>query len=83
MPANSNKMIVWRYRTYFSVAEDMEVSRVSGFDERNQEHWMVIEAGKGARERREDAVRCIMSHIERGEPAGEVEQTDVDIEAET
>jgi len=73
-------MIAWRYRTYYSIIEDEDVSRVSGFDERGQEHWMIVEGGKGLRERRDDAAVMIENSIKRGEPAGEVEWVDLEQE---
>jgi len=66
------RMITWSERTYYSMDLDCQVSRVSGFDDHHQEHWMEVEAGRGYRERREAAVQRIMESIEGGDPPGEV-----------
>jgi hypothetical protein len=66
-------MTTWSERTYYSFDHDAEVSRVSGFDDHCQEHWKVIETGKGYRDRRNAAVARIQESIEAGDPAGEVD----------
>ena len=65
-------MITWSERTYYSMDLDCQVSRVSGFDDRHQEHWLVIETGRGYRDRRTAAVEKIMASIEAGDEPGEV-----------
>ena len=65
-------MITWSERTYFSMDLDCQVSRVSGFDDHHQEHWLVIETGRGYRDRRTAAVERIMASIEAGDEPGEV-----------
>ena len=65
-------MITWSERTYYSMDLDCQVSRVSGFDDHHQEHWLVIEIGRGYRDRRAAAVERIMASIEAGDPPGEV-----------
>lgn len=65
-------MITWSERTHYSLALDCQVSRVSGFDEHHQEHWTVIETGRGYRDRRVAAVERIMASIEAGDPPGEI-----------
>ena len=65
-------MICWTDRVYYSVAHDDIVSRVSGFDENSQEHYMIVQGGKGYRDRRNEALLQIQDSIEAGEPAGEV-----------
>ncbi|HUX46034.1 MAG TPA: hypothetical protein VMV57_14900 [Terracidiphilus sp.] len=65
-------MITWSERTYYSMDLDCQVSRVSGFDDHHQEHWIVIEMGKGYRDRRLAAVERIMASIEARDPPGEV-----------
>ena len=66
------KMTHWNERRYYSMDVDAEVSRVSGFDEHCQEHWMIVETGKGYRDRRNAAVDRIMVSIESGTAPGEV-----------
>ena len=51
---------------------DCQVSRVSGFDDHHQEHWLVIETGRGYRDRRTAAVERIMASIEAGDEPGEL-----------
>ena len=65
-------MITWSERTYYSMDLDCQVSRVSGFDDHHQEHWLVIETGRGYRDRRTAAVERIMASIEAGDEPGEV-----------
>jgi hypothetical protein len=65
-------MTTWSERVYYSLDFDCEVSRVSGFDDHCQEHWLVVETGKGYRDRRNAAVEKIMASIEAGDPAGEI-----------
>lgn len=66
------KMISWSDRVRYDVQVDRQTSRVSGFDDHHQEHWLVVDAGKGYRDRRAAAVQRIMASIEAGDPAGEV-----------
>lgn len=66
-------MTTWSDRVYYCIHRDAEVSRVSGFDDHCQEHFIVVETGKGYRDRRDAAVEKIMASIERGDPAGEVD----------
>ena len=70
------RMISWSERARYDVQVDANVSRVSGFDDHHQEHWLVIEMGKGYRDRRRAAVERIMASIEDGDPPGEVPGTD-------
>jgi hypothetical protein len=65
-------MISWNDRQYYSIEHDADMARVSGFDERHQEHWMMIECGKGYADRRRDAVLKILDAIEDGHMPGEV-----------
>ncbi len=67
------RMVSWTDRVYYSVQVDAMVGRVSGFDDRSQEHWIIVEHGKGYRERRTAAVERIMASIEAGDPVGEVD----------
>ena len=67
-----NRMTSWTDRIYYSIEHDMDVGRISGYDENNQEYWIVIAAGRGYNERRKEAVVSIMDAIERGDDAGEV-----------
>jgi hypothetical protein len=62
----------WHERVYWSVSHDAEVSRLSGFDDHAREHWMIVEAGKGYRDRREEALLKIQDAIEAGHEPGEV-----------
>ena len=66
------RMITWSERTFYSMDLDCQVSRVSGFDDHHQEHWLVIETGRGYRDRRTAAVEKIMASIEAGDEPGEV-----------
>ena len=66
------RMITWSERTYYSMDLDCQVSRVSGFDDHHQEHWLVIETGRGYRDRRTAAVERIMASIEAGDEPGEL-----------
>ena len=70
------KMTSWSERQYYSMDVDANVARISGFDEHCQEHWMVVETGKGFRDRRLDALDLIVAHIEAGEEPGEVPDKD-------
>jgi len=67
------KMIRWADHRQYSMAHDAEMSRVSGWDENHQEHWLWIDCGKDYRRRREDAVLTIMDAIEADKPPGEVD----------
>jgi hypothetical protein len=65
-------MLTWSERRFYSIKHDCEAARISGFDDHHQEHWMVIERGKGYADRRKDTVRIIMESIEAGDLPGEV-----------
>ena len=65
-------MTHWTERTYYSLDVDCEVARISGFDERCQEHWELVETGRGYRDRRNMAVQRIMASIEAGDEPGQV-----------
>jgi hypothetical protein len=69
------KMISWSERVRYDVQVDRQVSRVSGFDDHHQEHWIKVETGKGYRDRRTEAVLKIQESIEAGDPPGEVGAT--------
>lgn len=60
----SRRMITWRERQFWSLAHDHEMCRISGYDERGQEYFMVIKTGAGFRERRKEAVIRIQEYIE-------------------
>ena len=64
------RMNHWRSRQYFSVADDCEVCRISGFDEHGQEHWTTIPVEKGFAARRRDVVLQIQEAIEGGHQKG-------------
>ena len=66
------RMITWSERTFYSMDLDCQVSRVSGFDDHHQEHWLVIETGRGYRDRRTAAVERIMASSEAGDEPGEL-----------
>jgi hypothetical protein len=66
------RLTSWNDRTFYSIEHDCEVGRISGYDDNNQEFWIVVEAGRGYREKRDAAVIKIMEAIERGDDAGEV-----------
>lgn len=68
------RMISRSERIFYSINVDCDMSRVSGFDDHHQEHWIVIEHGKGYRERRNEALTRILESIEAGDPAGKVPQ---------
>jgi len=65
-------MTHWDSREYWSIAHDCDVSRISGYDERSAESFMMIQTGAGFHERRKEAVLRIMDHIEQGNEPGEV-----------
>lgn len=67
-------MITWTERKYFSLHHDAEVSRVSGFDDKHLEFWMVVDTGNGYRDRRTAALERIMQAIEAGDLQGEVKK---------
>ena len=67
------RMNHWRSRQYFSVADDAEVCRISGFDEHGHEHWAQIPVGKGLSDRRRDVVLQIQDAIEAGHQNGRVD----------
>lgn len=82
----TRRMITWRDRIGWSLAHDHEMARISGYDERGQEYFMVIETGAGFRERRNEAVIRIQEYIEavneRGEPVnkpGEIEADGISV----
>lgn len=66
------RMISWTERIYYSIHYDCEVARLSGYDERHQEHWTEVETGRGYRDRRNDALQRIMASIEAGDLPGEL-----------
>jgi len=66
------RMTNWVEYFYYDIQTDTNVSRLSGFDERNQSHWTVIPTGRNYRERRTDALVRIQEWIESGNPAGEI-----------
>jgi hypothetical protein len=65
------KMISWSDRQYYDINLDADVSRISGFDDHHMEHWIVVQSGKGYRDRRNAVLEVIMTSIERGDLAGE------------
>lgn len=65
-------MLHWRDTIAYSIHHDREMSRVSGFDDHQREHWTMVETGKGYRERRDEAVVKLMESIEAGDEAGEL-----------
>lgn len=65
-------MTHWTEKIGYSVAHDCDMARISGFDDRSQEHYLMIETGAGYRERRAEAVERLMESIEAGDPAGEL-----------
>jgi hypothetical protein len=67
------KLISWNDRSFYDIHRDEHIARVSGWDDRHQEHWMIVETGKGYAARRTAAVERIMSAIEEGHEPGEVE----------
>ena len=67
-----SRMISWQDRIYYDVGLDAQVARISGFDENHQEHWMIVDVGKGYADRRLQAVCTIRDSIEAGDPAGQV-----------
>jgi hypothetical protein len=67
-------MITWTERKYFSLQHDAHVSRVSGFDDKHLEFWMVIDTGKGYRDRRTAALERIMEVIADGKLPWEVKK---------
>lgn len=68
-----NRLITWSDRAYYDINRDEHVARVSGWDDKHQEHWMIVETGKGYAKRRTEAIERIMSAIEEGHEPGEVE----------
>lgn len=66
-------MISWSERRRYSAAHDCEMARITGFDDHHQGHWMMIETGKGYRDRRNETVLRIQDSIDAGDPAGKVE----------
>lgn len=66
-------MTTWSERVYYSFDHDAEVARVSGFDDHCQEHFIVVETGRGYRDRRNEAVLKIQDQIEKGGLPGEID----------
>lgn len=70
-------MTHWNEVRAFSIYHDCEMARLSGFDDRSQEHWIMMPTGKldglTYRERRELAIEHIQDWIEAGNPCGKVE----------
>ena len=67
-------MTSWNDRSYYSIAHDGHVARVSGYDEHHREFWVEIPKGKGYADRRKAALERIMEHIDAGDPPGEVKE---------
>lgn len=69
-------MMNWIDRIYFSVQHDCDMSRISGFDDHQMEHWKLIPIGKvdgkTYRERRQEVIEQLMESIEAGDPYGEM-----------
>jgi len=69
-------MVTWIDRIYYDIGRDCDMSRISGFDDRSQEHWTLIPCGtiegRTYRERRDEAVLAIQDSIETGNHPGEV-----------
>ena len=63
----------WSDRIAYSIEHDCEMGRVSGWDKQGQEFYIMIEAGKGYRDSRKDAVITIQEAIERGDKPGRIE----------
>jgi hypothetical protein len=68
------KMITWTDRTFYSIAHDCDVARVSGFDDKHLEYWIEIPTGNGYAKRREEALLKIQEAIEDGDPPGKVKE---------
>ena len=66
------RLVSWSDLQYYSIQHDAEVCKISAFDERHMEYWVIIEAGRGMRDRRNAALELIMDWIEAGKPIGEV-----------
>lgn len=67
-----SSMTHYTEKKYFSIFKDCDMSRVSGFDDRCQEHWIDVEAGRGYRDRRNVAISKLQDSIENGDPPGEL-----------
>ena len=67
-----SRIISWNERKSWSIQHDCTMARISGFDDRNQEHWTMIETGKGYADRRKDAIEMLQESIERGDLPGEM-----------
>lgn len=68
-------MTHWTENIHFSIAHDDIMARVSGFDDRSQEHWALIKAGKGyggPEGRRRAALEKIQDSILAGDPPGRI-----------
>ncbi len=65
-------MVSWSETSSYSLAHDCDMARISGFDDKCQEHWIMVEMGAGYRERRQEAVERLMDSIEAGDPPGEL-----------
>lgn len=66
-------MTHWTEQVSYSLQHDCEMARISGFDDRSQEHFLYIETGRGFRERREQAILDIQEAIESGHEPGEID----------
>lgn len=67
------KMTSWTEFRAYDLNYDAVMARITGFDERCQPHWLVIDGdSRGYRDRRDEALERIMQHIDAGEPAGEI-----------
>lgn len=66
-------MTSWRDRTFWSIAHDCEMCRVSGFDDHGDEHFLAIDVGPAFKERREAAVIFMQEQIEAGHKPGELD----------
>jgi hypothetical protein len=65
-------MTNWQERKFFSMQHDCTMARISGFDDRQQEHWLMIETGKGYAERRTEAIGKLRDAIVEGHIPGEL-----------
>lgn len=65
-------MLTWNDRSFYDINRDEDVARVSGWDDKHQEHFIIVPTGKGYAARRTEAVERIMSAIEEGHEPGEV-----------
>ncbi len=65
-------MTHWTDHVTYRLEHDCEMGKISGFDDKCQEHWILVEAGRGYADRRADALEKIQTSIERGDPPGKV-----------